>query len=124
MIYITTLLRWSASALIVLMSMTFFNWSRVEDLLRRRLVAAMRAKLKVGVSLEGLSIRHTGIEIRGLLIENAPGEWSVPHAVQLRFRFCTRPLGLLSAGAARRDPALEPCAASASRRSRPSTSTA
>ena len=97
MIDIMTLLRWSASIWIVALCAAYFSWSRVEDLLRRRLVAALRAKLKVGVSLEGLSIRRTGIEIRGLLIENAPGEWSAPHAVQLdSFRFCTRPLAFLS----------------------------
>ena len=93
-------LRCCLAAGIILATALYVHGSK---LLHAACVFALQHKLHVQVTLEAVAVRlslrgENIVELRGLTVANADGNWSVPHAFRLRhLRLCCRGLlGLLS----------------------------
>ena len=72
-------------------------WPYIESLLRWLLVLLLTKRLRTRVAIDALLLRRWSIEMRGILVENGPGKWEAPYAVNIpRIRVEFTFWGLLS----------------------------
>ena len=74
-----------------------FLWSYIESALRWLLVLLLTKRLRTRVAIDALLLRRWSMEMRGILVENGPGKWEAPYAVNIpRIRVEFTFWGLLS----------------------------